>query len=60
MDYINNIMETNDNEKGPEKPGYEAPDFESETIFETRALACGKCRPGPHKQQACMRMPSVS
>ena len=43
-----------------EKPKYEPPKVESESIFEKRALACGKCRTGPHRQHACMRMPSVS
>lgn len=42
------------------KPKYSPPDFESEEIFERRALACGKCRTGPHKQHACFRLPSVS
>jgi hypothetical protein len=53
-------MDSEKKEDKTERKEYTAPDFESETIFETRALACGKCRPGPHKQQACMRMPSVS
>ena len=53
-------MPLRDPEDESAKPEYTPPDFESETIFETRALACGKCRPGPHKQYACMRMPSVS
>lgn len=43
-----------------DEKAYQPPDFESETIFETRALACGKCRPGPHKQHACNRLPAVS
>lgn len=42
------------------KPRYSPPDFESEEIFERRALACGKCRTGPHRQHACFRMPSTS
>lgn len=42
------------------KPVYSPPDVESEEIFERRALACGKCRTGPHKQHACFRLPSVS
>jgi len=53
-------MDLKDSKKGLEESEYEAPDFESETIFETRALACGKCHSGPHKQNACMRLPSVS
>jgi hypothetical protein len=32
------------------KPKYEPPKIESESIFERRALACGKCRSGPHRQ----------
>ena len=46
-------------EKKP-KPLYFPPSVESEPIFERRALACGKCRTGPHRQQSCMRLPSVS
>ncbi|MGD9202472.1 MAG: hypothetical protein PVI26_12995 [Chitinispirillia bacterium] len=49
--------------KGPEKrkkPRYISPAVESEEIFERRALACGKCRTGPHLQHACLRLPSVS
>jgi len=42
------------------KPLYSPPAVESEDIFERRALACGKCRTGPHRQHACMRLPSVS
>jgi hypothetical protein len=42
------------------KPRYTKPDVVSEPIFERRALACGKCRTGPHRQQACMRLCSVS
>ncbi len=53
-------MALNDKDKNPKEIEYETPDFESETIFETRALACGKCHSGPHKQNACMRLPSVS
>jgi hypothetical protein len=43
-----------------EKPNYSPPKVESEPIFERRALACGKCRTGPYRQSACMRLPSVS
>jgi hypothetical protein len=46
--------------KEPEKPRYIPPAIESEEIFERRALACGKCRTGPHRQHACMRMNSIS
>jgi hypothetical protein len=44
----------------PPRPRYSPPQVESEEIFERRALACGKCRSGPHRQHACMRMPSTS
>jgi len=46
--------------KRPDKPTYIPPAIESEEIFERRALACGKCRTGPHRQHACMRLCSVS
>jgi hypothetical protein len=42
------------------RPSYKPPSMESEEIFERRALACGKCRTGPHRQFACMRLQSVS
>lgn len=48
------------NGNGKVKPKYSPPDVESEEIFERRALACGKCRTGPHRQHACMRLPSTS
>lgn len=46
--------------KEDHRPCYSPPTVESEDIFERRALACGKCRQGPHQQFACMRLPSVS
>ena len=48
------------NTVGRAKPLYTPPRVESETIFERRALACAKCRTGPHRQAACMRLASVS
>jgi hypothetical protein len=42
------------------KPLYIPPTIESEEIFERRALACAKCRTGPHIQFACMRLPRTS
>ncbi len=39
---------------------YVSPKIESETIFETKALACGKCRSGSHRQHACMRLAAAS
>ncbi len=47
-------------DKTIKKPVYSPPDVESEEIFERRALACGKCRTGAHKQHACFRLPSTS
>jgi hypothetical protein len=47
-------------EKKPIKPKFTPPKVESEDIFERRALACGKCRTGPHMQHQCFRLPSVS
>jgi hypothetical protein len=54
MQNYNNI------EKPSSKPSYSPPDFESEEIFERRALACAKCRTGPYRQHGCMRMPATS
>jgi hypothetical protein len=49
-----------DAHEGLDRPLYAPPVVDSEEIFERRALACGKCRSGPHMQHACMRLPSVS
>jgi hypothetical protein len=54
------MKEDKHRELGKKKPEYEPPAVESEDIFEQSALACGKCRTGPHRQYACMRIPSVS
>jgi hypothetical protein len=35
------------------KKKYEKPKIKSEKIFETAALACGKCTSGPTGQAAC-------
>jgi len=56
----NNITNSKNSNYNKKKPKYSPPKVESESIFERRALACAKCRKGPHKQQACMRLPSVS
>lgn len=35
------------------KKPYKKPAIKTEKIFETAALACGKCQTGPTGQQAC-------
>lgn len=35
------------------KKAYEKPKMKSEKVFETAALACGKCNTGPISQLAC-------
>ena len=35
------------------KKPYEKPKIKTEKVFETAALACGKCLKGPFNQQAC-------
>jgi len=35
------------------KRKYEKPKIKTEKIFETAALACGKCQTGPINQLAC-------
>jgi hypothetical protein len=42
------------------KETYEKPRVESEQMFETKALACGKCTSGPFPQFACGLTPSGS
>ncbi len=42
--------------EAPKKP-YVRPDVESEQMFETAALACGKCVSGPFPQFACGALP---
>ncbi len=54
------MKKSKDTAKPGKKPVYSPPNVESEEIFERRALACGKCRTGPHKQHACFRLPSTS
>lgn len=39
---------------------YQKPRILSETIFETTALACGKCVSGPFSQFACSTIPRNS
>jgi len=53
-------MRDAENQPNEGKKKYSKPHVESEEIFEKRALACGKCRRGPHRQYACLRLPSVS
>jgi len=49
-----------DKRKKKKKP-YTKPEIKSEKIFETTALACGKCIAGlPRFQSACMGVPRVS
>lgn len=37
----------------PPRKSYRKPEILSEPIFETTALACGKCTSGPFSQFAC-------
>jgi|GEM_PF-1509537 len=39
--------------RAPEKKAYEKPEVRTETMFETSALACGKCMSGPVGQYQC-------
>lgn len=39
---------------------YRKPQMLTETIFETTALACGKCTSGPFSQFACSTIPRAS
>ena len=43
----------NINPSAPEKKSYEKPEVRTETMFETSALACGKCMSGPVGQYQC-------
>jgi hypothetical protein len=43
----------------PKRP-YEKPRIESEKMFETTALACGKCTTGPSSQFQCAGVPMAS
>ena len=43
-----------DNKKLIYKKPYEKPKIESEKIFETQSLACGKCEVGPIALDACL------
>ncbi len=42
------------------KKNYEKPEMKTEKVFETAALACGKCRSGPISQLACKSLKKVS
>ena len=42
------------------KKPYIKPAIKSEKVFETAALACGKCKSGPTGQQACKSLKSAS
>ena len=35
------------------KKKYEKPEIKTDKVFETAALACGKCQTGPTNQLAC-------
>ncbi|MBI4656801.1 MAG: hypothetical protein HY746_08670 [Elusimicrobia bacterium] len=43
-----------------QKKKYEKPKIKSEKIFETAALACGKCVTGPTGQAACKTLKRFS
>jgi hypothetical protein len=47
-------------EEAKEKKVYSKPTVVSEQMFETAALACGKCTSGPFPQFACGSLPQAS
>jgi hypothetical protein len=42
------------------KKTYEKPKITTEKVFETAALACGKCQSGPISQLGCKSLKKVS
>lgn len=42
------------------KKTYEKPKMKTEKVFETAALACGKCNAGPISQLACKTLKKSS
>ena len=42
------------------KKPYKKPSIKTEKVFETAALACGKCQSGPTNQLACKTLKKVS
>ena len=42
------------------KKNYTKPSIKTEKVFETAALACGKCLTGPTSQLACRTLIKVS
>lgn len=42
------------------KKKYSKPEIKSEKVFETAALACGKCQTGPTGQSACKSLKRYS
>ena len=46
-------------DRKPKRP-YEKPRIESEKMFETTALACGKCTTGPSAGFSCQGVPMSS
>lgn len=42
------------------KKTYSKPAIKTEKVFETAALACGKCQNGPTNQLACKSLKKVS
>jgi hypothetical protein len=47
-------------EEAKVKKVYSKPEVNSEQMFETAALACGKCTSGPFPQFACGSLPQAS
>lgn len=47
-------------EVAKDKKVYSKPEVLSEQMFETAALACGKCTSGPFPQFACGSLPQAS
>lgn len=42
------------------KKNYKKPELKTEKVFETAALACGKCQAGPISQLACKTLKKFS
>jgi hypothetical protein len=54
-----NLKKSSDGDQKP-KVEYQPPTIESESIFETKALSCGKCRRTSARRAACSTLSSQS
>jgi len=53
------VLKKEMSDRKPKRP-YEKPRIDSEKMFETTALACGKCTTGPSSQFQCGGVPMSS